>query len=178
MRRTRKTIVLDTSAFVAGFDPSSTGDDFYSVSGVNEELGQESLPKLRFEAAAEKGNLKILEPEPTFSRSVRKASADIGDLKFLSDVDLKIVALALQLKHNNCEPTIITDDYSIQNVAKSLKIDFTSLTTYGIRMHLTWQIYCPACRKKYPSNYNSKQCQICGAILKRKPVEKRSIKTT
>ncbi|MCW4020455.1 MAG: ribonuclease VapC [Candidatus Bathyarchaeota archaeon] len=172
----RRTIVLDTSAFIAGFNPSAVDGDIYSVPAVGEELSEGSLAKLRFNAAVEGRRLKVWEPSPHYLNRVKESSKEIGDILFLSEADKHILALALQLKADGCTPTIATDDYSIQNVARKIEVGFAPLTTFGIRFHLHWLLYCPACRKKYPSDYSHEQCEICGTRLKRKPTSKSPIK--
>jgi rRNA maturation endonuclease Nob1 len=71
---------------------------------------------------------------------------------------------------------IATDDYSIQNVANQMGIEFASLATFGIRFRLQWIRYCPACHKKYPANYKFRKCEVCGTELKRKPLRKTPVK--
>lgn len=171
-----RTVVLDTSAFIAGFDPAAVDDDLYSVPAVEEELAAKSLSRLRFDAAVERGRLKVREPSSHYLEVVKRSSKEIGDMLFLSEADLQILALAMELKEGGHAPTIVTDDYSIQNVAEELGVAFTPLVTYGIRYLLHWLLYCPACRKKYPSDYSSDRCEICGTRLKRKPLSKRPVK--
>lgn len=171
-----RTIVLDTSAFIAGFDPAAVDDNLYSVPTVRQELADGSLSRLRFDAAAEGARLKVREPSSHHLDIVKESSKEIGDMLFLSEADLQILALAMELKASGHAPTIVTDDYSIQNVAKKIGVDFTPLATYGIRYYLHWLLYCPACRKKYPSDYRSGRCEVCGTRLKRKPVRKTPVK--
>jgi UPF0271 protein len=171
----RRTIVLDTSAFIAGFDPSAVNDDLYSVPAVREELSRRSLSKLRFDAAVDGGRLKVQEPSSHYLNMVKKSSKEVGDMRFLSEADMQILALTMQLKENGYKPTIVTDDYSIQNVAIKIKVDFASLATFGIRSYLHWQLYCPACRRRYPADYKFDKCEICGTRLKRKPLNKRPV---
>jgi rRNA maturation endonuclease Nob1 len=102
---------------------------------------------------------------------VRKAS-EVGDSYFLSETDLQLLALAIELKERGLSPLIATDDYSIQNVAKQLGIEFAPLATFGIRRRLEWLRYCPACHKTYPSEYKSSNCEVCGTVLKRKPLRR------
>lgn len=131
---------------------------------------------MRFNVAMESGKLKVKKPDDALLTKVKTAAANIGDLASLSRTDLQILALALQLKTENRSPLIITDDYSIQNVAKHLGIEYASLATFGIRVPIKWTRYCPACRQKYPADYKIKYCRVCGMELKRKPL-KRSIKS-
>ena len=169
-------MVLDTSAFIAGFDPLSITDDVYSVRAVEEELASGSLPWVRFKTAVENGKLKVRAPKAEFLDRVKESSRDVGDVLFLSDVDMQVLALALELKSAENEPLIVTDDYSIQNVADQLELEFAPLMTFGIRFRLHWIRYCPACRRKYPSDYKHKRCENCGTELKRKPLRKTALK--
>jgi len=93
-------------------------------------------------------------------------------VRYLSEVDLQVLALALELKSTGLSPFIVTDDYSIQNVANKIGVNFTSLMTYGIRFRFNWILYCPACHRKFPSDCKFKSCEVCGTKLKRKPLKK------
>ena len=167
--------MLDTSAFIAGFDPFSVFDEQYTVPAVMEELIANSMPWVRFTAAVEAGRLKVRTPKEHSIRMVRESSKALGDVLYLSAADLDVLALALELKDEGCLPSIVTDDYSIQNVANQLGLGFSSLMTYGIRYRLRWILYCPACHHKYPSDYKFKNCKICGTVLKRKPLARKLV---
>jgi len=169
--------VLDTSAFIAGFDPLSVSDIQYSVPSVRKELAPNSMPMVRFSAAVENGRLRVRSPKPAFLAGVREASKNVGDVLYLSEADLDVLALALELKARGHHTLIVTDDYSIQNVADQIEVDFASLMTYGIRFRFSWILYCPACYKKYPSDYRFKVCEVCGTKLKRKPLGKTRLRT-
>ncbi len=171
----RKVIVLDTSAFVAGFDPFSVSEEQYTASMVREEILGGSMSWVRFKTAVENGKVKVKTPEDSFLNKVKASANVVGDTFFLSDVDLQVLALALELKSKGHNPLIVTDDYSIQNVANQMGIPFASLSTFGIRFRLQWIRYCPACHKKYPADYKSRKCEVCGTELKRKPLKKSSL---
>jgi UPF0271 protein len=142
---------------------------------VEVELASGSLPWVRFKTAVENGKLKLRVPKTEFLDRVRESSRDVGDMLLLSDVDLQVLALALELKSAANEPLIVTDDYSIQNVANQLGLEFASLMTFGIRFRLHWIRYCPACRRKYPPDYRHRKCEVCGTELKRKPLRKKMV---
>lgn len=171
-RTNKRTVVIDTSALIAGFDPFSISEELYTVPNVRDEISEDTMSSLRFKTAVENCQIKIISPEETFVESIVASASTIGDAYFLSETDLQILALALELKTHGCSPLIATDDYSIQNVADEVGISFVPLSTFGIRRRLQWMRYCPACHKKYPANYKSQKCQICGTKLKRKPVKK------
>lgn len=168
----KKVAVLDTSAFIAGFDPFSLDFEEYTVPMVKAEMSESSMSGVRFETAVANGKLKLSAPSEEFLRRVRAAAATVGDKFFLSETDMQLLALALQLKTEGYSPFIVTDDYSIQNVADQLGIGFASLLTLGIRLRLTWIRYCPACYREYPADSRTKTCEVCGTILKRKPLRR------
>lgn len=172
----RKAIVLDTSAFIAGFDPHVITDTVYTVPAVGQELTSNSLPYTRFKAAIESGKLHQRTPRTVFLQEVKESSKAVGDMLFLSSVDMQVLALALELKKAGENPSIVTDDYSIQNVANEINVKFVPLMTFGIRYRLNWTMYCPACYRKYPSNYKPKTCEVCGTVLKRKPLRKKLVR--
>jgi UPF0271 protein len=166
--------VLDTSAFVVGLDPSSISEEQYTVPMVREEIIEGTMPWVRFKTAIESGKLKVRKPDKASLEKVKTTAANAGET-LLSETDQQVLALALQLKMSGYSPLIATDDYSIQNVANLMGIEFTSLATFGIRFQLKWIRYCPACHKKYPPDYKSKKCRVCGTELKRKPLSKSHI---
>jgi UPF0271 protein len=168
----RRVIVLDTSAFVAGLDPFSISEEQYTVPMVNEELRGNSLSTIRFRTAVENGRLTVRVPAKSSIEQVKDSAALVGDWFFLSETDLQVLALALELKIEGYSPLIATDDYSIQNVANQIDIEFASLGTFGIRKRLQWVRQCPACHKKYPADYKSGNCIVCGTALRRKPLRK------
>ena len=172
----KRIIVLDTCAFIAGFDPFSINEEQYSVPMVKNELFSNSLPWVRFSAAVESGKLKVRTPSASFLDRVKEASKTVGDVLFLSDVDMQVLALALELKSKDHDPFIVTDDYSIQNVANQIGVKFAPLMTFGIRFRFHWILYCPACYRKYPSDYKPKLCEVCGTQLKRKPLKKTRVR--
>jgi UPF0271 protein len=162
-------IVLDTSAFLAGFDPFSQMSEQVTVPKVEEEILRNSMIKMRFETAVESGKVKVKAPTPEFSKAAKASASKVGDSFKLSEADMQLLALALQLKSEGYTPQIVTDDYSIQNVATQMGISFLALATFGIKRLLEWIRYCPACHREYPANTKSKECLICGTELKRKP---------
>jgi len=176
-KENKRVIVLDTSAFVAGFDPFSISADQYMAPSVKEEMKTRAISGVRLDTALESGKIKVKTPDKTFVEKVKASATLVGDTFFLSEVDLQVLALALELKALGFAPLIVTDDYSIQNVANQMGIEFASLATFGIRFRLQWVRYCPACHRRYPAGYKSKKCEVCGTELKRKPLRKNLIQS-
>ena len=168
-------LVLDTSAFLAGFDPFVIRENQVTSPKVQEELSRISPIRARFETAIENRKLVVKNPAYKFLDAVKTHAKRGGDYFFLSETDLEVLALALELKQENYNPKIVSDDYSIQNVATQIGVEFISLATFGIRRSLKWERYCPACYRKYSSAFRSAECIVCGTKLKRKPL--REVKT-
>jgi len=175
-KKEKRVLVLDTSAFFAGFDPFSISDAQYTVPMVREEIKGSSMPWVRFKTAVENGKLRVKAPIEVFLKNVRMSANTVGDTFFLSEADFQVLALALELKSSGYSPLIVTDDYAIQNVADQLNMKFASLATFGIRFRLQWIRYCPACHKRYSAEQKISKCQICGTELKRKPLRKKLLK--
>lgn len=174
----KKAIILDTSAFIAGFDPFSISEEEYTVPTVQGEISEESLSHLRLKTAEENGKVKVRTPEQRFIKEVKNCATTVGDSFFLSKTDNEVLALALELKAQGYSPIIATDDYSIQNVARKLGMKSAPLTTFGIRNCLQWIRYCPACHKRHSADYSSEICEICGTKLKRKSLKSRKRSTS
>ena len=130
------------------------------------------MPRTRFNTAVENRRLTVRKPRNSFLQEINEAARKVGDVRCLSEADLQVLALALELKRAGLHPFIVTDDYSIQNVANQIGVNFTSLMTYGIRFRFNWILYCPGCHRKYRSDYKFKSCEVCGTKLKRKPLRK------
>jgi len=184
LKTEKKAVVLDASALVAGFDPFSISEEQYTLPSVIEEVSKHSVFSSRFEMAIDNGRVTVRVPTTDFLKKAKTSASAVGDAFFLSDtdvqvlalaLDVQVLALALELKANGYHPLIATDDYSIQNVASHMNIEFVSLVTFGIRRRLQWIRYCPACHRKYAEGYKDTRCQTCGTQLKRKPVRENRI---
>jgi UPF0271 protein len=168
-QKSRSVFVLDTSAFVAGYDAFSVSSSQVTVPKVQEEILRNSMIKMRFQTALESDKIRVLSPMKEFEKTTKNSANKVGDSYKLSDTDMQLLSLALELKCQGWIPKIVTDDYSIQNVAKQLGIEHVALGTFGIKRLVEWIIYCPACYKQYAADSKFKECQVCGTNLKRKP---------
>ena len=160
--------ILDSTVIRSGMQISGQ-DEWYTTQSVMNELK-------KGRAAKDAGLLAdiyliVLMPGKENRKLVETLAKQTGDIDRLSDTDLDVLALALEL-----EATIVSDDYSIQNVANQVNVNFASLMTYGIRFRHHWIMYCPACYRKYSSDHHNETCQVCGTRLKRKPLRKTLVK--
>lgn len=163
-----KAIVLDSGAFIQGYNPGGTSTESFTVPAVRSELKSEAA-KTRFDNAALSGALKVIYPEEHYVERVEKAAMRMGESGALSITDKQILALGLLLASRGYRPLIVTDDYSVQNMARDLELPYRGLTTQGITKRIQWEIYCPGCRKKFDEPQPEDICPVCGTRLKRKP---------
>ncbi len=167
-----RVLVLDTSAFIMGFNPSDA-NPAYSVRSVEEELVQGTMPFLRFRLAREKGTLTVREPSDKARETVEKESSRTGETSFVSHADQEVVSLALDLKNEGFEPVVVSDDYAVQNLSEHLDLGYGSLANLGIVRRFKWIIVCPACHRKY--KVPEKVCRFCGTELKRRVASKANV---
>jgi len=167
-----KVLVLDTSAFVMGLNPSALDLPSYSVTSVLDELVPNTLSHTRFATSRDSGQLTVKKPTSSSMKTVQETSSRVGDAVVLSKADIEVLALALDLKENGLSPAIVSDDYAIQNVSETLGMEHASLATFGIAQKFDWIYYCPACFRRYTTEDADQTCRVCGTPLKRKVVRK------
>jgi len=171
-----RAILLDTSAFIMGYEASDVDAEHYTVPAVREELRKGTFPRLRLDTALRIGRMRMLSPKNRYVLEVETATAELGETGALSSADRELLALGLQLKAEGKNPIVVSDDYSVQNVADLLGLNYRSLATPGIKRRFDWVVYCPGCRRTFRSPQPGGLCLICGTTLKRKPVKKRPAK--
>ncbi len=167
-----KVIVLDASAFIMGYDPLTISEKQVTPPSIGQELRVDNMIWLRFKTACDSGKLELLAPSPHAVKRVEAVAKETGDWPKLSAVDRDVLAVATELKQKGVSPVIVSDDYSIQNVADLLKLEYVSLSTLGIRHRFQWSLYCPACHRSYPSSSAMERCRVCGTPLRRRPQRK------
>ena len=152
--------VLDSSAFLSGkdlsgFQPSLTTE---GVLGELVRLGREE-PLTRCPW------LQLAQPGPQAMEQVKEASRRTGDMGRLSRTDSELVALSLELG-----ATLISDDYSIQNVALELGVKVLSLSERGIQEKRNWTLRCRGCGRYFQDERLQEKgalCPVCGSGLRK-----------
>ncbi len=149
--------VLDTSAVLSGKDLPLTVD-VYVPPGVLDEIkkGGRWYRKVKFMMAA---GLKVVTPPGAFIEAVEKKAKSTGDYLRLSRTDVEVIALAL---HLNAE--ILTDDYSIQNMAKNMDISYSGISQKGIKKEYMWSYRCRKCGRWYREGVE--ECEVCGGEVR------------
>ena len=154
--------VLDSSAFYAGI-PFSSNEPSYTTSLVYSEIEHIKKDHGAIQVLIETKRLMICDPEHQFIITANNSAKKSGDIPNLSNEDISIIALSLQLKAE-----LVTDDFAISNVAKSLGIRVIPVMTNGIKNIITWKYYCPGCKTNFSK---ITECPRCGNRLKRKPTK-------
>ena len=155
-RPLRMIYVLDTSAILSG---KFFGGKIVTSPKILEEIKPKGHSWRLFEYAKSIG-LELVSPPESDVEKVIEVSKRTGDYYNLSDVDIDVLALAYHLKG-----ILLTDDYSMQNVAKELEIKYMSVVEEGIKEKWKWIYRCKSCGKYYKKYYN--ECPICGGSIKR-----------
>ncbi|MCD6420938.1 MAG: hypothetical protein J7L17_00820 [Thaumarchaeota archaeon] len=161
----RRVAVLDSTAFIIGFTEAG-GDAVVTSSKVLEEA-KWGEAEYRALAGRESGTIKVIDPKPEYLEEVRRAARRLGEFE-LSETDLSILALALQLSRSGDEAYLVTSDYSIQNLASKLGIRVKPVLHRGIRRVISWEIYCSVCGW-VGEGIPGEPCPRCGHRLKRRP---------
>ena len=132
--------VLDSSAFYAGI-PFSSNEPCFITSLIYNEIEHIKKDHDAVQILIETKRLTISEPEQRFTITVNEAAKKSGDFPNLTQEDISIIALSLQL-----DAELLTDDFAVSNVAKNLSIKVIPVMTNGINDVITWTYYCPACK--------------------------------
>lgn len=166
-----KIYVLDSSAIIGGYNPNLANAQHFTIPDIFEEITDEHS-RIILDLAISNQTVKIRKPTPASIESAKNAAKNTGDRSTLSAVDIEVLALALDLKKENRYPIILTDDYSLQNVAEILGIPFKTIIREGIKQRFIWTKRCTSCKKQYPETYSDEICEICGGKLKRRVLKK------
>jgi UPF0271 protein len=152
---------LDAGAFYTGFVFLSSAYRYCTTQAVLDEVKHIKRSHGAIEALLESNNLQILNLDTKSIKKVVAAARRTGDYTKLSEADISIIALALQL-----EIVLVTDDFAVANVATTLKIPVKSVASKGITHTRKWIAYCSACSRAFGPN--AKECRLCGNRLRRK----------
>lgn len=158
--------VLDASAFINGFHLESKNN--FTVPEITAEI-KDFESRLKFDAAIEEDMLVIQDVPDSYVKSVEKIISKSGDVLRLSYPDKKLISLAYMLSDDGKNVKVISDDYTIQNTLKIMKIPYSGIITEGIKEIYNWKKVCEGCKKEYGEDYPFDDCEICGSkIFKKK----------
>ena len=157
--------ILDASAFYAGI-PFGSLEEYHTTSQVFDEVQHIKKNHDALETLIQTKRLMIREPEEKFIEIIKNKAADSGDIQQLSKEDISILALCLEL-----EGELVSDDYSVANVASNLGITVSSVMTSGIKDVGRWEYYCVGCGIQFSK---ISVCPQCGNPLKKKLLKNKS----
>ncbi|MDR0523884.1 MAG: nucleic acid-binding protein [Candidatus Methanoplasma sp.] len=146
-------LVLDSSAL---FSMENLPDeDFVCPPGVVGELRRHGDRRLDLWGDL----LRVSDCTKASLDAVSKAASKSGDSGRLSPVDFTVLALAL-----DTGGTILTDDYSIQNVARIMGLPYRPVGVAGIKRVERWNYKCVGCGKWFSEKTD--ECPICGSATR------------
>ena len=149
-------LVLDASAILSGATIPCE-HDMLMPPLVEAELGH-AWARRKLESLKEVC-LRVLEPSREAVEAVEAKCRETGDDARLSEADVHVIALARQTGS-----TILTDDYSIQNIAMVLGIPYRPVSQKGIDAVFLWKYRCTGCRKIFDAAV--KECPVCGSEVR------------
>ncbi len=165
--------IIDTSAILSGKPIQIPDAELITTPGVSDELTPGGRDYQAFELLKETG-LAIHAPSKESLLHVKKTAQKTGDDRRLSTADIEIVAVALDInKQPDQEAVILTDDYSIQNIASTLHIKFEGFSQKGITKKFKWVSRCPGCGKHFKETTTI--CPICGTSTRCSPQKKQHL---
>ncbi|UCD92438.1 MAG: nucleic acid-binding protein [Methanobacteriota archaeon] len=150
--------VLDSSALLSGKDLLL--DDMYCTPEVLREVRGKG-PTTQLLSMIET-KVEVRSPTEEAIAEISELAEKTGDSKRLSPTDVGVLALALDLG-----ATILTDDYSIQNVANEMGLSYRGLSFPDIDKMIEWGYRCKGCGKYFDEW--KKECPICGSQIRTTP---------
>ena len=151
-----KGYVLDTSVLYYGKD-FPEGYECVITPGVVRELDKEGMGERLEMLLATK--IRISSPTDRSMNRVAIEAEKTGDSRRLSETDKELLALALDLGYE-----LLTDDYSIQNLARVMGVPCKGVDQKGIAEVFEWQAKCKGCGKTFPADV--RVCDVCGTETK------------
>ena len=155
--------ILDTSALINW--PIDALNGGFVVSGQRSEVERIAPERM---LSIETAGVNWSSPS---SESVQESTAIArmtGDLDCLSETDLHLLALAIELGGH-----MHTDDYRLQNLCNSVGVSWSPVVSEGIKEIWNWEIRCIGCgtlvvgaEKTRPASEEIGACAECGSELR------------
>ncbi len=151
----RNVYVVDSGFFIEGINVNIS--DVYTTSHVEKEI-KSYIARIRIESLKSQG-LKIVEIDDKDIDNIKKRL----NCKNLSDTDISLIALCFKLREKGYNPVLITNDYSLQNIAKILGFEVLGIGSKRIRKVYFPIKYCKNCKIYYSDD--EKFCKNCNSKL-------------
>ncbi|NYT02370.1 MAG: hypothetical protein GKC10_06420 [Methanosarcinales archaeon] len=147
-------IVADASVFILGKELQG---EVITVPSVEREL-KDIRSRMRLQIS----QVRVEEPTREALGRAVQAARETGDISTLSSTDLDLLGKAVE-----CQGTIATDDYAVQNVALHLGIAIEPVAQHGIRRKLKRSQKCPGCGRPFEGDL----CPVCGTPPRKRKKE-------
>jgi len=147
-------LVVDTSALFS-MENLPPDVEVHVTPGIVAELRKYKDRRLAYWEHA----LQVSEPSKESVEEVTRRAEETGDSRRLSQTDIDIIALARDLGAK-----ILTDDYSIQNLARFMGVDYGTVGLKGIGKVLKWKLRCTGCGRVWEVEH--RECPVCGSPLR------------
>lgn len=147
--------MLDSSALLVGRYPELGA--MMTTPGVIQELERRGMsPELRSFIDVK---VTVVSPSKEAIQRVVAESSRSGDRERLSDADVGLLALALEQ-----DALILSDDYSIQNLAHVLGLQYRGVMFTEITKKVSWRYRCEGCGRR--TEEFSENCPVCGSKMR------------
>ena len=154
--------VLDSTAFYAGIPYQGNGR-YFTTYLVLEEVKHHNVGSSLIHS-----RVQVTEPTQESLNKVKSTAVKTGDIGALSQTDMSLLALGLDLKGTEGGVNLVSDDFAVRNVAEVLAIPLAQTSLKGGEWkNITWKIYCRGCGRTY-TNPKLTVCPVCGTQLVRK----------
>ena len=154
--------VLDSTAFYAGIPYQGSGR-YFTTYLVLEEVKHHNVGSSFLHS-----RVHVTEPSLDSVNRVKTTAMKTGDIGALSQTDMSLLALALDLSQTEGGVSLVSDDFAVRNVANVLSIPLAQTSIKGgAWKNIAWKIYCRGCGKEY-TNPKLAVCPVCGTELARK----------
>lgn len=154
--------VLDTSLLLGGRDPPRDAA-WATTPEAAAEVRPGGRDARRFEDWRSLG-LEVRQADPARLAEVEEVARKAGNLVRLSRADRSLLALALEL-----HATLVTDDYTMLDVARRLLVRTCTVNQEGVQDTLEWRPRCTACGRWYDEAPRGDECIVCGSAVRAKP---------
>ncbi|MCL2863088.1 MAG: NOB1 family endonuclease [Methanimicrococcus sp.] len=159
--------IADSAVFIMGGCPVPPSR-MITVTLVEDEILSDEA-SLRYDIAKADG-LFVEAVESEFLKRIEEQASQTRDIEKLSRTDLGVLAKALEYQTRLGDGVIlITDDFSVQNVAARFGIAVMPVAQRIIRDQIVWQKQCIGCFRHYK---DGDDCPVCGSPLRRKMKKK------
>ncbi len=155
-------LVLDTSLLLGGKEPPRSSS-WATTPEAAAEVSPGGKDARRYEGWITLG-LQVRSANQDSVDRVESTAMAAGNLGRLSVADVSLAALALDLS-----ATLVTDDYTLLDVANRLHIPTQTVNTAGISAPLDFRPRCMGCGRWYETMPKKEECIVCGSPVQSKP---------